>query len=211
MKVQFTDTFGDSIKRLMRHNTWWYKTYSLFRYDIQRFLKNVWRFRKPQANYYWWDHHALLEFMEIGFTDMGEKMEKYGNEIDVTRLKKIKAIKRAAELIRNYNEDLYTEMAEAELGDVVHHDWEFEDVEDKDGCYRLVDNETEEEKNHNKKVFKRSHEIGEQEWKELWKIIRGQDHKKYEKLSKSLTEEERTKSDHYYEWFDGTGLRGWWD
>jgi len=211
MEIGFADTFGDSIKRLIRHNTWWYKTYSLFRYDIPRFLKNVWRFRKPLANHYWWDHHSLLKFMEIGISDMGDKMEKHGHEVDISRLKKVKAMKRAAELMRNYNEDLYIEMAEAELGEIINHDWEFEAVDDKPGYSKLIDKETEEEKAHNRKVFERSHEIGEQEWKELWRILQGQDHKEYQKISESLTEEEHKDEDHYYKWFDGTGLRGWWD
>lgn len=120
-------------------------------------------------------------------------------------------MKRAAELMRNYNEDLYIDMAEAELGEVIHYDWEFEEVEDKPGYSRLVDKETEEEKDHNRKVFERASEIEEQEWKELWRILQGQDHREYQKISESLTEEERKEEDHYYKWFDGTGLRGWWD
>ena len=210
MEIRFADSFGDSVKKLIRHNTWWYKSYSLFRYDIPRFLKNVWKFRKPLANHYWWDHHALLQFMEIGLSDMGDKMENYGKEVDISRLKKVKAIKRAAELIRNYNEDLYIEMAETELGNVILHDWEFEEVEDRPGCSRLIDKETEEEKNHNRKVFDRSREISEQEWKELWRILQGQDHEEYSKIAKTVSEEEKGE-DHYYRWFDGTGLRGWWD
>jgi hypothetical protein len=211
MEIKFADTFADSIKTLIRHNTWWYKTYSLFRYDIPRFIKNVWMFRKPLANHYWWDHHALLKFMEVGFEDMSEKMEKYGMEVDISRLKKVKAMKRAAELIRNYNKDLYIEMAEAELGEVIHHDWEFEEVEDKPGYSKLVDKETEDEKAHNRKVFERAREIGEQEWKELWRILQGQDNEGYQKIFQSLTEKEKKEEDHYYKWFDGTDLRGWWD
>jgi len=138
-------------------------------------------------------------------------MEKYGMEVDISRLKKVKAMKRAAELIRNYNEDLYIEMAEAELGEVIHREWEFEEVEDKPGYSRLVDNETEEEKVHNRKVFERSREIGEQEWKELWRILQGQENEGYQKIFKSLAEEEKKEEDHYYKWFDGTDLRGWWD
>jgi hypothetical protein len=113
--------------------------------------------------------------------------------------------------MRNYNEDLYIEMAEAELGEVIHHEWEFEEVEDKPGYSRLVDKETEEEKDHNRKVFERSREIGEQEWKELWRILQGQNHDEYRRISESLTPEEHKDEDHYYKWFDGTGLRGWWD
>jgi hypothetical protein len=208
MEIRFADTFADSIKTLIRHNTWWYKTYSLFRYDIPRFIKNVWKFRKPLADHYWWDHHAMLKFMEVGFDDMAEKIEKHGLEVDISRLKKVKAMKRAAELIRNYNQDLYIEMAEKELGKVVLHDWEFEEAE---GYSRLVDKETEEEKDHNRKVFERAREIGEQEWNELWRILKGQDYEEYKKISESLTEEERREEDHYYKWFDGTDLRGWWD
>ena len=211
MEIRFADSFNDSIKRLIRHNTWWYKTYSLFRYDIPRFVKNVWKFRKALNNHYWWDHRALLQFMEIGLADMGDKMEKRGLEIDISRLKKVKAMKRAAELIRNYNEDLYIEMAEAELGEVIHHEWEFEEVEDKPGYSRLVDNKTEEEKVHSRKVFERSREIGEQEWKELWRILQGQENEVYQKIFQSLTEKEKKEEDHYYKWFDGTDLRGWWD
>ena len=120
-------------------------------------------------------------------------------------------MKRAAELIRNYNEDNYIEMAEAELGEIVHHEWEFEDVPDTPGYSRLVDKDTPEEKEHNRKVFERAREIGEQEWKELWRILQGQDHREYKKISKNLTLEEHNKRDPYYEWFDGTDMRGWWD
>jgi hypothetical protein len=102
-------------------------------------------------------------------------------------------------------------MAEAELGVVIYYDWEFEEVEDKPGYSKLVDKETEGEKAHNRKVYERSREIGEQEWNELWRILQGQDHREYQKISESLTEEERKDEDHYYKWFDGTGLRGWWD
>jgi nitric oxide synthase oxygenase domain/subunit len=149
--------------------------------------------------------------MEIGLANMGNRMEKDGLEVDISRLKKVKSMERAVELMRNYNEDLYLEMAEAELGVVIYYDWEFEEVEDKPGYSKLVDKETEEEKAHNRKVYERSREIGEQEWNELWRILQGQDHREYQKISESLTEEERKDEDHYYKWFDGTGLRGWWD
>ena len=211
MKVQFADTFADSLKTLIRHQTWWYKTYSFFRYDLPRFIKNVWRFRKPLWNHYWWDHHAILRFMEIGLDQMAEKTEKYGNEIDISRLKKVKAMKRAAELIRNYNEDNYIEMAEAELGEIVHHPWVFEEVPDNPGFSQIKDQDTEEEKIHNRKVYDRAREIQEAEWKELWSLVKGQDHEEYKKIYDSLSEEEKKEEDHYYKWFDGSDLRGWWD
>lgn len=220
MKIKFTDTFSESLKVLNRHNTWWYKSYSLFRYDIPRFFKNVWMFRKPLTRHYWFDHHGSLMFLEHGLNHMAENIEKYGNEVDGPRLKKVAAMRRASELIRNYNEDNYIEMAEKELGDIIHHDWEFEETgettdnplgDKNEKLYRLVENSKDEERAHNRRVFDRAREIEEQEWDELFKILKGQDYEEYHKLYDSQTEEEKRERDLWNEWFDGSGIKGWWD
>ena len=199
MDLKFADSFGDSIKRLIRHNTWWYKTYELFRYDLPRFFKNVWTFRKALWNHYWFDHHGTLMFLETGLTHISDTVEKFGNEVDESRLKKVEAMRRAIKLIKNYNEDNYIDMAEKELGELVLHDWEFEEVPDNPGYSQLIDNDTPEEKEHNKKVFDRAREIEEQEWDELFVILKGQD---YTKFDKDIDWDKQ---------FDGSGLRGWWD
>jgi hypothetical protein len=199
MKVEFADTFSKSLKKLIMKETWWYKTYEFFRYDIWRFLSNIWRFRRGLWNHHWWDHHGMLMFTEDALIHMSDKLEKDGLEIDEPRLKKVMAMRRAIKLIQNYNNDSYIEMAESELGKVIHHSWEFEDVEDKPGVSRLIDKETEEEKEHNRKVFKRSHEIAESEWNELFEIIKGQNYSDFDK------------NEDWNKQFDGSGLRGWWD
>ena len=199
MEIKFADSFGDSLKTLIRHNTWWYKTYELFRYDLPRFFKNIWTFRKALWNHYWFDHHGTLKFLEIGLTNISDTVEKYGHEVDESRLKKVAAMRRAIELIKNYNEDNYIDMSEKELGELMLHDWEFEDVPDKPGFSQLVDNDTEEERVHNRKVFDRAREIGEQEWSELFVILKGQDYTKFDKDIDWVKQ------------FDGSGLRGWWD
>lgn len=207
MKVEFADSFSKSIKRLIRHNTWWYKTYSLFRYDLPRFFKNIWRFRKGLWNHYWFDHHGTLRFLEIGLTDMADRIEKDGMEVDSSRLKKVAKMRRAIELIKNYNEDNYIEMAEKELGEIVLHEWKFEDVEDKPGYSRLVDNDTEEEKEHNRKVFERAHEIEENEWNELFTILKGRPSPEFQ----MFLDKSENKESAWDNWFDGSGMRGWWD
>jgi hypothetical protein len=199
MEIKFADSFGDSIKTLIRHSTWWYKTYELFRYDIPRFVKNIWTFRKALWNHYWFDHHGTLKFLEIGLTNISDTVEKYGHEVDESRLKKVAAMRRAIELIKNYNEDNYIDMSEKELGELMIHDWEFEDVPDKPGFSQLVDNDTDEERVHNRKVFDRAREIEKQEWDELFVILKGQD---YTKFDKDID---------WYEQFDGSGIKGWWD
>ena len=207
MKVEFAESFSKSIKRLIRHNTWWYKTYSLFRYDLPRFFKNIWKFRKGLWNHYWFDHHGTLRFLEIGLTDMADRIEKDGMEVDSSRLKKVAKMRRAVELIKNYNEDNYIEMAEKELGEIVLHEWEFEDVEGKPGYSRLVDNDTEEEKEHNRKVFERAHEIEENEWNELFTILKGRPSPEFQ----MFLDKSENKESAWDNWFDGSGMRGWWD
>lgn len=201
MEIKFGDSFAESIKTLVRHNTWWYKTYDTIRYDIPRFIKNVWIFRKSLWNTYWWDHHGPLTHLQIALDRMADCIETHGNEVDESRQKKVASMRRAAQLIKNYNEDLYTEMAEAELGELVLHGIEFEPAADHPDCYQLVDLDTPEEKEHNRKVFDRSREIGEAEWAELWEILKGQDYKKFENSSEASWDSH----------FDGSGIRGWWD
>lgn len=199
MKVEFADSFGDSIKRLIRNQSWWYKSYELFRYDLPRFFKNIWTFRKALWSHYWFDHHGTLKFVEIGLTNISDTVEKYGNEIDESRLKKVAAMRRAIELIRNYNQDNYLEMAEKELGEIILHDLEFEPVDGMPGYSRLVDKDTEEDKVHNRKLFDRAREIENQEWDELFTILKGQDTSKFD-----------IKKD-WYKQFDGSGIKNWWD
>jgi hypothetical protein len=192
MEIKFADTFAESLKKLSWHQSKIYKFYSFFRYDIMRFIKNVWRFRKPLANHYWWDHHGTLMFLEVGLTHMSENLEKKGLEIDISRLKKVAAMKRAVEIIKNYNESNYIEMAESELGKLPDWELEFEPCPDNPGYYQLIDNKTPEEKEHSKKVFERAREIEEQEWDELFEILKGKKYTDYDK-------------------HDGSGIKTWWD
>lgn len=138
-------------------------------------------------------------FLETGLTHISNTVEKYGNEVDESRLKKVDAMRRVIQLIQNYNNDSYIDMAEKELGNLVLHDWEFEPVPDNPEYSQMVDKDTPEEKEHNSKVFARAREIQEKEWDELFLILKGQDY---------------TKFDEAIDWnkqFDGSGLRGWWD
>jgi len=138
-------------------------------------------------------------FLETGLTNMADTIEKYGIEIDSSRLKKVEKMRRAVQLIKNYNEDLYIEMAEAELGEIKFRGFKFTPLEDNKDLFEWVDDLVDEEKDHNNKVYARATEISGQEWKELWTILDGQDYSKFDK-DKDFDDQ-----------FDGSGLRGWWD
>lgn len=211
MEIQFAETFTKSLKRLRWHSHWIYQIYSIIRYDLPRFIKNIYKFRNVLWSTYWFDHHGLLLFMETHLSDMANRIEKDGYEIDVSRLKKVAAMKRAVELINNYIKDRYIEMAEKELGELIKYPWEFEEIEDCPGMSKLIDNETEEEKEHNGQIYTLSNEIANREWIELWDLVKGQNINEYHDIYELLTDEEKKENEIWYTWFNGTDMRGWWD
>jgi len=189
MKVQITDSFTKSLKRLMWREHWIFKTYAVFRYDIPLFLKNIWRFRNELWDHQWWDYRFTLNMLQRSLTIMEKGMSERGNEVSETREPKIIAMRRALELLRNNREDNYLERAEAQLGPITRWEWEL----DEDGV--LIDKDTQEQKQHNRRVFETARKLEEKEWKELWQIIKGT------KYSTTF----------YGDKYDGTDMRGWWD
>ena len=200
MKVEFADSFWKSLKTLSRHQTWWYKTYEFFRRDLPYFLENIWFFRKELYAFRSWDYSYNLDLFRRSLEKTVNTIEIHGHEVDKSRMKKVEKMKRAIQLLNNIRSDKYISQSENELGELKNSDWLLNDRED-----------TVEEKEHNIKVFKRSHEIEESEWKELWSIIQGQDVKEYRKLYADQTEEEKRERELWNEWFDGSGMKSWWD
>ena len=192
MKVEFKDSFFESLEKLVWYDTNLWKVWSAIRYDIPLFFKNVWRFRKELYNHQWWDYRYTLEMLYRSLSIMVVKLENDGIEEDGSRGKKVQKIKRALELLKHKLDDDYVDRAEAELGELSYKPIRFEPVEGKEGLYSLEDDDTPAEKRHAKKVYKRARVIEEKEWKELWDIMKG----------KQFTT---------WEDYDGSDLRGWWD
>ena len=192
MKVEFKDTFFESVEKLVWYDTNLWKVWAAIRYDIPLFFKNVWRFRKELYNHQWWDYRYTLEMLYRSLSIMVVKLEKDGIEEDISRGRKVQKIKRALELLKHKLDDDYVERAEAELGELSYKPIRFEPVEGKEGLFSLEDDDTPAEKRHAKKVYKRARVIEDTEWKELWDIFKGKKFTTFEK-------------------FDGSDLRGWWD
>jgi len=190
MKVEFKDSFFESLEKLVWYDTNLWKVWSAIRYDIPLFFKNVWRFRKELYNHQWWDYRFHLEMMYRSLSIMEKGMSEKGIEVAETRNVKLIKMRRALELLKHKLDDDYIQRAELELGAINHSEFEFEKTED--GNYRLIDNDTEEDKKHARKVYKRAGVIEDKEWKELWSIFRGNKFTTWEK-------------------YDGSDLRGWWD
>ena len=190
MKVEFKDSFFESLEKLVWYDTNLWKVWSAIRYDIPLFFKNVWRFRKELYNHQWWDYRFHLEMTYRSLSIMENGLRERGIEVDSMRNKKVEKMRRALELLKHKLDDDYIQRAEDELGELSTNPFEFEKTEE--GTYRLIDTDTPAEKKHARKVYKRARVIEDTEWKELWDIFKGK---------KFTTIEE----------FDGSDLRGWWD
>jgi len=199
MKITFSDSFWKSLKKLSRHQTWWYKIYEFFRRDLPYFLENIWFFKKELYQFRSWDYSYNLNLFRRSLEKTVNTIEFHGHEIDKSRMKKVEKMKRVIQLLNNIKSDEYIIHAENELGKIKESD--FFDFND----------DTDEEKEHMRKVFKRAREIEESEWNELWTILKGQDYHEYRKICDSKSLEEMSKNDVWGDWFDGSGMNGWWD
>jgi hypothetical protein len=207
MKVEFKDTFFESVKDLIWHDTKLWKVWAFIVRGIPNFFGNIWKFRKELYNHQWWDYRYTLEMLYRSLVIMEKELSVKGIEVPAHRDKKVAKIRRAIELLDNRLGDNYVEQAEKELGELYSNPWEFEPTDD--GNYRLIDNDTKDEKEHNSKVFKLAATIDDKEWRELWNIFKGQSMLDFKKYTKTLSKEEQETA--WDNWFNGSDMRGWWD
>jgi hypothetical protein len=200
MKVTFADSFWKSLRVMARHQTWWYKTYEIFRYKIPMFFENLWFFRKQLWEFRSWDYSYNLNLFARSLEKTSHTLEFHGSEVESTRMKKVKQIKRVIELIKNSREDQYIYRAEEQLGEIRGENWFLGD-----------DELNPEDMEHNRKVYAKAREIEEIEWNEIWDILKGQNIDEYRTLMGKLSPEEKGNLDVWNDWYDGSGIRNWWD
>ena len=202
MEVKFKNTFFESFKRMINRERWHWKLWDLFRYDIPRFFRNLWLFRKNLWNHTWYNgDSSVLPWVKTAVDDMAWRIEKYGHEVDESRMKKVAKMRRLSYLIDVCVKDEFIEEAEKELGfKYVYYPFEFEEVSGNDKLYTLKQNETPGDKANNSKLLNRSHEIQKEYWEELCAIIKGPD---YDAL--------RNSDEDWDKKYDGSDLRAWWD
>ena len=197
MEVKFTQSFFDSFEKMINREKWYWKTWDFLRYDVPNGFKNIFFFWRVIWNYRDWDYNFQLRILKRSLEPLAKRIEN-GNEVDISRLKKVEKIHRTIEILEHIGNDSYIEIAEKELGYQTDTTHIFSDEP-------LAITEA------NRKIFELSHLIEEKEWIELFEILKGQDREKYKKIVDSLTKEERKSEDVWNNWFDGSGIRGWWD
>lgn len=207
MKVEFKDTFFESVEKLVWYDTKLWKVWEVIRRGIPTFIGNIWKFRRELYSHQWWDYTYTLEMLHRSLVIMEKELSVKGIEVPEHRNKKVEKIRRAIELLDNRLNDNYVEQAEKELGELNRRDWEFEPTED--GNYRLRDTETKQESDHNRRVFKLASTIDDREWRELWNIFKGQSILDFKKYTKTLPKEQQATA--WDNWFNGSDMRSWWD
>lgn len=203
MKIEFSDTFLESLEKIAKKERWWYKLWDTFRYDIPRFFRNIIKFRKELYQFYDWDWNYSMAMFRRGIELDCNYIEEKGIEVDSSRLKKVAAMRRAIQLMKWHENDYFMELAEEDLG------YEFRFSKNLEDIMKKEDEETE---RINSLIVKRAREIENETWDELFMILKGQDNGELNGIMKIAAEENEGNSENSYDdWFDGTGVRGWWD
>lgn len=206
MKIVFADSFFESLRRMRRREMFHWRIWNFIRYDLSRGLKNFWFFRKEIWSFRPWDYNYQLDLLKRSLEPLADCIEK-GMEIDETRLKKVDAIRRSIAILENITKNRYIDLAEKEKGTEVNVDHMFEE-------------EPEDISRKNRDVFDLAQKMEEEEWIELFSLLRGQDHEDYKSLMEKIKSKEETKepldewelkNDHWNKWFDGSGMKGWWN
>jgi hypothetical protein len=198
MEVKFADSFWESLDRMAKRERWYWKIWDFFRYDLPKGIKNIIFFWKVIWNFRPWDSTYNLRIFARSLEPLRDSIIN-GMEVDGPRLKKVAKIERAIEILNNITDDKYTDIAEEQLGYEVNTE------------YTFSDDESTEIKEANRKIYDLSREIEDKEWKELWKILEGQEHNQYVMLLDRMTKEQKRNGDVWNNWYDGSGMSHWWN
>jgi hypothetical protein len=186
MKIRFASTF--------------YRL-NFFKWGIWKFFRNIYDFRRELWSFRSWDYSFNLMMLKRSL-EMTLETIRGGHEVETSKNKKIQKIERTIEILDNICSDNFLELAEKELKkQVIFYSWNPKKVGDD---LWEMEEEPENVREWNRKIYNLADQIREDQWIELWTILRGQDMKTF----KPSTENPWNDFD---EWFDGSGLSSWWD
>jgi hypothetical protein len=202
MEIKFTDSFFKSLEKMITRERWYWKTLDFFRYDLPNGIKNIFFFWKVIWRYRSWDSSFQMRILARSLEPLANTLEFHGNEVEIPRMKKVAKIRRAIEILNRQAESDYVELAEKELGYTVNYEY---------GLFGKDEPEPEEITKANRKIYDLAREIEEKEWKELWTIFQGQEHTHFTMLLDRSRKDGKESDNLWDQWFDGSGMRRWWD
>jgi len=190
---------------MFKHSFSYYfrNTWEFIRWDIPRFFKNIWRFRRELKSFGGWDWYYTISMLRRSLITQKESMEKFSNEYEPTLRLKLYYMKRAIYLTDCILEDKFHDMAEARLGyKTVFRDFKFEPIEGSTSKRLVFDEESEEERQANRKIFEELSKIEKEVWNELFDILKG------DIYNADMYTEHKGKA--YEDVHNGKGLINWW-
>ncbi len=162
MKIVITDTFIKSIKKITNRSI--FNRISTMYYNIKWSIKNTLKYIDFISEFRPWDYSYIIKMMEFQLSELCNYIEKYGQEVDESRLPKIENMRCAIKLLNNHIKDNYLERC--------GYDDRAELIKLKD------DNSIEIEKNPGyenydaNKIFSDAYLLEEKEWDELFNILK---------------------------------------
>lgn len=166
-KVVLTNGFFKSFKKCfvdIRKPWKWYFWEDIY-YDIIWYFRNLFKYHKIVKQMRPWDGCYIFQMMKFQLEILLPQIEN-GNEIDESRLEKVKDIKRLIELLNNHIEDDYVDRCGFD------YNFKFDCVETKnERLVELKSNETEEQNIKNSKAVKDAFDLEMAEMEEIGKLI----------------------------------------
>lgn len=187
-------------------------------YNTREYLHNIKKFNKLAKTWRPWDAKYQIDLFKFGLTELANYLEKHGHEEEISRGKKINAIRSLVEeLGRDYENEVYERHYKnnfsGDIEKIVKYD-------DGSVLYEYKE-KTEDEKNNHDSCLKDLAKTRKEHFNKIFKLIQGQDSDKLRKqvnarIESMSDEEKKDYSDNGYykihtELFDGSGIEDWWD
>ena len=137
-------------------------------YDLKQYLWSLKTYHKIVKQMVPYDYHSIVSMLDFQIRILKNRMEK-GYEVDETLNPKLIDMERLLTLLNNKIEDDYMERCGYKHNE---KDFEFIPSPDRPNSYMLVDNDTEEEKQIQRDIFKRGYELEENEWSQICELLK---------------------------------------
>lgn len=193
----------------MNVSDWWY--------NFTWYFKNLKTFHKVLKEWRPWSHECVTNLFTFGLEQLALQLENHGHEIEVSRNKKIIAMR---ELIKEAKRDYESELSEkyGMCGSLTDSCTKVTEYSDGSVSFEYPDDEAKKKKW--QKYIKALKKERKAHYDKIFKLIVGQDYADIKeeidkRISESgITDEEeisKMRTELYYELYDGSGYEDWWD
>jgi len=180
--------------------------------DTRWYFSNLKRFQPMIKSWRSWDYKYQIDLFVFGLKQLADTIDRYGNEEDVSRNKKIAAIK---SLITEIELD-YEDAVDKRFSNI--HSYFGKIIKYSDGSVAHICTDEESCAKDHERYHAALKKARKAHYDKIFKLIVGQDDDKLNQMVKTkydaLSEEEKKEFDFYaahVELFDGSGIEGWWD